>query len=498
MKILLVTFDKEMDKKVRELLKDYQIVTVKNGEEALLLNMDDIDLIIYDALAGGIAEEDINKLYDEGFKNVPYIILMDDLFPIDPQNIKPKNKKVISREVEVDKLPELVKELISKKGEAKEEETVVETQTEQPAIEAATAESWEEMFGTAVTPPKEEKKEETPSATVSETPAVEEKKEETPPVEEKPAPAEEKKEETTAAPEQPSTDIGSLKKQCLIVSFDMPLVDKIEEKIRDLCDIYVARSSKQALKKYQGKDFDIIIFDTISGVFAEKGIRDLYEKGGYKDSLYVILLDEFMPIDIDKLPVKNMRAIKRESELDLLPEIVESAPHITLEKALESAAAAIEQQSEQTAEAPPAEKQKEEAPAAATQEAEPSASAVEEKVEETPAVQKEEKTAELEGKPVEKTPVAPQPAPAKAAPAPTAQPATYVSEEQIAKIVEQKINQMVVPLIEEIVRNKLTDTYLKTLVREILQNEVSPADIREIVQEIAEPMVKEILEQLLS
>ncbi len=498
MKILLVTFDKEMDKKVRELLKDYQIVTVKNGEEALLLNMDDIDLIIYDALAGGIAEEDINKLYDEGFKNVPYIILMDDLFPIDPQNIKPKNKKVISREVEVDKLPELVKELISKKGEAKEEETAAETQPEQPAVETATAESWEEMFGTAVTPPKEERKEEeTSSATVSETPAVEEKKEETPPVEEKPAPAEEKKEEITAAPEQPSTDIGSLKKQCLIVSFDMPLVDKIEEKIKDLCDIYVARSSKQALKKYQGKDFDIIIFDTISGVFAEKGIRDLYEKGGYKDSLYVILLDEFMPIDIDKLPVKNMRAIKRESELDLLPEIVESAPHITLEKALESAAAAIEQQSGQSAEAQPAEEKKEEAPAVAAQEAEPSASVVEEKVEETPAAQKEEKPTELEEKPVEKTPVAPQPAPAKAAPA--AQPAAaYVSEEQIAKIVEQKINQMVVPLIEEIVRNKLTDIYLKALVREILQNEVSPADIREIVQEIAEPMVKEILEQLLS
>jgi len=54
MKILLITFDKEMEKKIRELLKDHQIITAKNGEEALLLNVtDDVDVIIYDALLRG-------------------------------------------------------------------------------------------------------------------------------------------------------------------------------------------------------------------------------------------------------------------------------------------------------------------------------------------------------------------------------------------------------------------------------------------------------------
>ncbi|HIC08703.1 MAG TPA: hypothetical protein EYO62_01430, partial [Aquificales bacterium] len=343
MKILLVTFDKEMEKKVRELLKDHQIITAKNGEEALLLNIaNDVDVVIYDALAGGIAEDDINKLYEEGFNNVPFIILMDDLFPIDPENIKPKLKKIISREVEVDKLPELVQEVAGQKAETKKEEettsaetTPAETHPEPVAQEAApqpaeqkTQEeiSWDALVETTSEPTAETQ----PQTTAQEQP--QEVKQETP------APAE----TTTSEASTPTGEI-SLNKQCLLVSFDMPLVEKIEKLIGDKCDLHIARSAKQALQKYEGKPFDIIIFDTISGVFAEKGIKDLYEKGGYKDSLYVLLLDEFLPLDVDKLPVQNLRTIKRESELELLPEIVESAPHITFGQVVESAAKQIEE-----------------------------------------------------------------------------------------------------------------------------------------------------------
>ena len=362
MKILLITFDKEMEKKIQELLKDYQIITAKNGEEALLLNIaDDVDLVIYDALAGGIAEDDINKLYDEGFQNVPFIILMDDLFPIDPENIKPKRKKVISREVEVDKLPDLVKEMVSQKGETKEEAPAEVAKESAPAVEEKAREtvpaaeekteefSWEQLMGTPATAPAQEapaQPEEKPreEATVSE-----------PQGQEKPTPT-------------PAGDI-SLKKQCLLVSFDMPLVEKIEKLIGDKCDLHIARSAKQALQKYAGKPFDIIIFDTISGVFAEKGIRDLYEKGGYKDSLYVLLLDEFLPIDTEKLPVKNLRSVKRESELELLPEIVENAPHITFGQLVEQAAQETVQEEspapvEETKEEEPKGEEKKEAPAA--------------------------------------------------------------------------------------------------------------------------------------
>ena len=510
MKILLVTFDKEMEKKIRELLKDHQIITAKNGEEALLLNIaDDVDLVIYDALAGGIAEDDINKLYEEGFQNVPFIILMDDLFPIDPNNIKPKLKKIISREVEVDKLPQLVEEMVAQKGKEEKapappapatetQETPVAAAEPQPQEEPAAAAttqkgeeefSWDELMGTAVAPPPKE-----------------EKKEEAKPQEEtSAAPPEEKK--TEAAP-QAEPDF-SMKKQCLVVSFDMPLVEKIEKLIGDKCDLHIARSAKQALQKYCGKPFDIIIFDTISGVFAEKGIRDLYEKGGYKDSLYVLLLDEFLPIDVDKLPVKNLRAIKRESELELLPEIVEQAPHITFNKMLEQMASSTEGQGATATEgAPPAESQ--EAAAVTTEPAPPLEEEikfpVEEKgQEETPVAPAEEKMEQAPSQPAPAAATAPHTAPSPAPPATQAAPAPAVTpqpvqidEKLLEKLVEQKINEKVIPLVEELIRSRLSEVYIKALVREIIEPQIDETLIKEIVREIAEPLVKEALEQLLS
>jgi len=456
MKILLITFDKEMEKKVKELLKGHEIITAKNGEEALLLNIaNDVDIVIYDALAGGIAEDDINKLYEEGFQNVPFIILMDDLFPIDPANIKPKIKKIISREVDLDQLPKLVEELAKEAGKGEK-------------VEAATAEAKAEEK------PKEEKVEEELSwEKLMETTPAEEKKEE---VSEERPPA---IAETEVVP--------TLKKQCLLVSFDMPLVDRIKALIGDKCDLYVARSAKQALQKYAGKPFDIIIFDTISGVFAEKGIKDLYEKGGYKDSLYVLLLDEFLPLDVDKLPVKNLRAIKRESELDLLPEIVENAPHITFEILAKPTAEAVG-----GGETAPVET------AVSTETFEETPHEVEEHKEEfAPAEHFEETTPHVHEE-IAQSPVAeatPQPAP-QPAPVQSAAPAGAVSEELIARIVEQKINEKIVPLVEELIKTKLSETYIKAIAREIIEPEIDEAMIKEIVRDIAEPLVKEVLDRL--
>ena len=481
MKILLVTFDKEMEKKVRELLKGHEIIVAKNGEEALLLNIaNDVDVVIYDALAGGIAEDDINKLYEEGFQNVPFIILMDDLFPIDPNNIKPKVKKIISREVDLDQLPKLVEEFAKQKGVA------VEEKKEEVSAPAASAEekkkeeeefSWE-AFGAIEE--KEEKKEETPAPTSA---------------------VEEKKEEVFTAPAEMSSQ-PSLKKQCLLVSFDMPLVEKIQKLIGDSCDLYVARSAKQALQKYAGKPFDVIIFDTISGVFAEKGIKDLYEKGGYKDSLYVLLLDEFLPLDVDKLPVKNLTSIKRETELDLLPEIIENAPHITMGQV----AAAVETAPVETA---VEEEKKEEAPTTESygefftpQEEESVATFEREEVQPQPEeVQPQElpqpaQVAQPAPQEVQPTQSVQQPQPVATAPA--TQPAVTVSEELIERLVEQKINEKIIPLIEELVKTRLTETYIKAIAREIIEPEIDEAFIKEIVREIAEPLVREVIDKMLA
>jgi hypothetical protein len=396
---------------------------------------------------------------------------MDDLFPIDPENIKPKRKKVISREVEVDKLPDLVKEMVSQKGEAKEEAPaeapkesapVVEEKTQETtAVEEKTEEfSWEQLMGT----PSE-------GATQTQAPAPQQT------ISQETAP-EPKKEESAPA----TAGEISLNKQCLLVSFDMPLVEKIEQLIGDKCDLHIARSAKQALQKYAGKPFDIIIFDTISGVFAEKGIRDLYEKGGYKDSLYVLLLDEFLPIDTEKLPVKNLRAIKRESELELLPEIVENAPHITFGQLVEQAAQETVQES-------------------------PAPQAVEEtKTEEPKAEEKKEAPATVSATPAEAQPaeVTPQPQPQpQAAPqavpqAVPAAPAVGISKEELEKLIEEKISAKVLPLIEELIRSKLSEVYIKAIAREVIEPEINKELIKEIVREIAEPMVKEVLEELLS
>ena len=473
MKILLITFDKEMEKKIQELLKDYQIITAKNGEEALLLNIaGDVDLVIYDALAGGIAEDDINKLYEEGFQNVPFIILMDDLFPIDPGNIKPKHKKVISREVEVDKLPDLVKEMVSSKGEEKEEAPAEVSQEKKAQEITAQAEekkeefSWEEFMGSPAPAP----------ATATENTEQGQPQEVVQEIKEEP-----KEVETPAQTSTPDVGNISLNKQCLLVSFDMPLVEKVEQLIGSKCDLHIARSAKQALQKYGGKPFDVIIFDTISGVFAEKGIRDLYEKGNYKDSLYVLLLDEFLPLDTEKLPVKNLRTVKRESELELLPEIVENAPHITFGKLVEQATQEV---SQEPTKGQPIEEKKEEK---------------KEEAETTP-----QPTEELKPTPVQPQPqvqAQPQPAPAAEStpqPTPTATASLGISKEELEKLIEEKINAKVVPLIEELIRSKLSEVYIKAIAREIIEPEVNRELVKEIVQEIAEPIVRETLEQLLS
>lgn len=473
MKILLITFDKEMEKKIQELLKDYQIITAKNGEEALLLNIaGDVDLVIYDALAGGIAEDDINKLYEEGFQNVPFIILMDDLFPIDPGNIKPKHKKVISREVEVDKLPDLVKEMVSSKGEEKEEAPAEVSQEKKAQEITAQAEekkeefSWEEFMGSPAPAP----------ATATENTEQGQPQEVVQEIKEEP-----KEVETPAQTSTPDVGNISLNKQCLLVSFDMPLVEKVEQLIGNKCDLHIARSAKQALQKYGGKPFDVIIFDTISGVFAEKGIRDLYEKGNYKDSLYVLLLDEFLPLDTEKLPVKNLRTVKRESELELLPEIVENAPHITFGQLVEQATQEV---SQEPTKGQPIEEKKEEK---------------KEEAETTP-----QPTEELKPTPVQPQPqvqAQPQPTPAAESapqPTPTATASLGISKEELEKLIEEKINAKVVPLIEELIRSKLSEVYIKAIAREIIEPEVNRELVKEIVQEIAEPIVRETLEQLLS
>jgi CheY-like chemotaxis protein/histone H3/H4 len=109
MKILVSSFDRLLIEKLQHLLSGENVIFVKNGEEAIRSAPKDIDIIIYDAVSGLVSENDLNSLFEKAYRNSKYIVLMDDLFPIDPDNLKIPGKIIISRDRELPVLPELVK-----------------------------------------------------------------------------------------------------------------------------------------------------------------------------------------------------------------------------------------------------------------------------------------------------------------------------------------------------------------------------------------------------
>lgn len=109
MKILVSSFDRLLIEKLKHLLSGENVIFVKNGEEAIRNAPKDIDIIIYDAVSGIVSENDLNSLFEKAYRNSKYIVLMDDLFPIDPDNLKIPGKIIISRDRELPVLPELVK-----------------------------------------------------------------------------------------------------------------------------------------------------------------------------------------------------------------------------------------------------------------------------------------------------------------------------------------------------------------------------------------------------
>jgi len=108
MNILIVSFDKSLVKKLRDALKEYNVIDVKNGEDAINTVSSFIDIVIYDAVSGSISEEDINSMYKHKFKDSKYIVLVDDLFPVDMNNIMPPRKIKLMREEAAEKIMDAI------------------------------------------------------------------------------------------------------------------------------------------------------------------------------------------------------------------------------------------------------------------------------------------------------------------------------------------------------------------------------------------------------
>jgi DNA-binding NarL/FixJ family response regulator len=104
MKVLIVSFDRNLVKQLKNALSEYEVMDVKNGEEALSLATPYFDVIIYDAISGALSEEDINNMYQQKFKDAKFVVLVDDLFPINAKNLRPQKKMLIPRESTPDQI----------------------------------------------------------------------------------------------------------------------------------------------------------------------------------------------------------------------------------------------------------------------------------------------------------------------------------------------------------------------------------------------------------
>ena len=134
MKVLIISFDKILSEKLKKVLsRKHEVFIAKNTEEALTLIPPEIDIIVFDAISGAISEEEINQLYNQKFSKQKYVILYDELFPVDENNIQPPNKVLVLRDEALEKVPALIG------GEEKEpvEINLVET----PAAQEITVET---------------------------------------------------------------------------------------------------------------------------------------------------------------------------------------------------------------------------------------------------------------------------------------------------------------------------------------------------------------------
>jgi hypothetical protein len=285
MKVLVVSFDRSLVNQLKNALSEYEVMDVKSGEEALNLAIPYFDVIIYDAISGALSEEDINNMYQQKFKDAKFVVLVDELFPINAQNLKPQKKMLIPRESTLDQiisaitapvqeteeyqLPTLELEIETHKQTVEELEKVIEiAPSEQESIEALFFEE-----GLKPTEIQLESKEEV-SRYISE----------------------------SAHP----------KKKVAVVSFDSTLVDSITSLLSEEFEPVVIRSFRNLESLL--KDVDGVIFDAISGLTAKKRLMELAKDQDIAQKPFLVLIDELFNIRIEDIPLRKKQAISREED----------------------------------------------------------------------------------------------------------------------------------------------------------------------------------------
>jgi len=491
MKVLVVSFDKTLTESLVSALSGHEVHVAKNTEEAIKMMPSDIEGVIYDAISGAISEEDINTLYTKKFSNARYVILYDELFPVDANNIIVPQKILIPR----DESPE---EIVRKLEEFPVEEPQEETPPA-PAEEIST-EAPEEFeiettsFETSAVP--EAVIEEAAESVEEAIKEIEASQEEKPDAE-----------EGAAGEESPEKVQPSGVRRILIVSFDQTLVDSLESVLGANYEISSVKTVKQALE--EGKKADMIVFDAISGVIAEKGLVDMAGDPDLSQKFYLILIDDLFPINVDSIPLERKVAVSRDTDPGRLKEIVEenlsSTPLAEREVSEQPEAESLPSEEEAVAQEEPPEveitPQTPQIPEVEVTAEEPP------QEEEIPALATLERIIEEKGLGEDKSEEEPEEAEEKAGETspPQTAPTVHIPQEQIARLIEEAVSRS---LSEERVREIFSQIVgervegVKDMISEIIRKEVERAfeemDIRNIIRQATYQVLKERLEELIS
>jgi len=275
MRVLVVSFDRSLVKQLKNVLSEYEVMDVKNGEEALSLITTHFDVIIYDAISGALSEEDINNMYQQKFKDAKFVVLVDDLFPINAQNLKPQKKILIPRESTPDQILSAITAPVQETEEYQLPTLELEIETHKQTVEELEKqESIEALFFEKGFKPTEVQ-------------------------------PESKEEVSQYIPESVHP-----KKKVAVVSFDGTLVDSITSLLSENFEPVVIRSFRNLESLL--KDVDGVIFDAISGLAAKKRLMELAKDQDIAQKPFLVLIDELFNISIDDVPLRNKHAISRE------------------------------------------------------------------------------------------------------------------------------------------------------------------------------------------
>jgi len=283
MKVLIVSFDRNLVKQLKNALSEYEVMDVKNGEEALSLATPYFDVIIYDAISGALSEEDINNLYLQKFKDAKFVVLVDDLFPINAKNLRPQKKMLIPRESAPDQILSAVMAPAQETEEYQLPTLELEIETHKQTV-------GEVEGAIEITPSEQESIETLPFG--KELKLAE-------------AQPESKEEVSQYIPES-----AHPKKKVAVVSFDSTLADSITPLLSENFEPVVIRSFRDLESLL--KDVDGVIFDAISGLAAKKRLMELAKDQDIAQKPFLVLIDELFNINIDDVPLRNKHAISRE------------------------------------------------------------------------------------------------------------------------------------------------------------------------------------------